>query len=88
MSLILHDKFNNFLNNLDAFYFKCITNIVNLILKCISKYFRHQISHYTQQLSKDTSHNLKELNEIRSYSSQTDQVCKAQHVLKITGLDI
>ncbi|XP_026804402.1 syntaxin-7-like [Rhopalosiphum maidis] len=33
----------------------------------------HQISHYTQQLSKDTSHNLKELNEIRSYSSQTDQ---------------
>jgi len=38
-------------------------------------YFRHQISHYTQQLSKDTSHNLKELNELRSYSSQTDQVC-------------
>lgn len=37
--------------------------------------FRHQISHYTQQLSKDTSHNLKELNEIRTYSSQTDQVC-------------
>jgi len=33
----------------------------------------HQISHYTQQLSKDTSHNLKELNEIRSNSSQTDQ---------------
>lgn len=36
--------------------------------------FRHQISHYTQQLSKDTSHNLKELNDLRSYSSQTDQV--------------
>ncbi|XP_050432246.1 syntaxin-12-like [Adelges cooleyi] len=33
----------------------------------------HQISHYTQQLSKDTSHNLKELNEIRNYNSQTDQ---------------
>ncbi|VVC26840.1 SNARE,Syntaxin, N-terminal domain,Target SNARE coiled-coil homology domain [Cinara cedri] len=33
----------------------------------------HQISHYTQQLSKDTSHNLKELNDIRSYSSLTDQ---------------
>ncbi|XP_050539733.1 syntaxin-12-like isoform X2 [Daktulosphaira vitifoliae] len=33
----------------------------------------HQISHYTQQLSKDTSHSLKELNEIRSYSSQVDQ---------------
>ncbi|XP_025413915.1 syntaxin-7-like [Sipha flava] len=33
----------------------------------------HQISHYTQQLSKDTSHNLKELNELRPYSSQIDQ---------------
>lgn len=32
----------------------------------------HQISQYTQQLSKDTSNNLKELSEIRSYS-QTDQ---------------
>lgn len=43
-------------------------NVINL------NNFRHQISHYTQQLSKDTSHNLKELNDIRSYSSQTDQV--------------
>lgn len=45
-----------------------------MLLISILKNFRHQISHYTQQLSKDTSKNLKELHELRPYSSQIDQV--------------